>query len=96
MPRPRKERRYRCAFSCQGFKPIGIPTSELERIALQKDEIEALRLCDMKGLTQEQAGTSMKISRGTVQRLLTSAREKVATAIVNGAALIFEDEPQVD
>jgi predicted DNA-binding protein (UPF0251 family) len=93
MPRPRKERHCRCACPVNGFKPIGIPTTELEKIYLQRDEIETLRLCDMKGLTQEEAGESMKISRGTVQRLLTSAREKVATAIVKGCVLVIEEEP---
>jgi predicted DNA-binding protein (UPF0251 family) len=35
----------------------------------------------------------MGISRGTVQRILTAARRKVAQALVEGAALIMEDSP---
>ena len=64
---------------------------ELEQIRLQRDELEVLRLCDRDGLVQEQAGIKMGISRGTVQRLLASARKKVAQALVEGAAIVFED-----
>lgn len=51
-----------------------------------------LRLCDFEGLLQVQAGERMGVSRGTVQRLLTSARRKVAEALTTGAALIFQVE----
>lgn len=66
--------------------------SGIEKVRLEKDELEALRLCDLEAMTQEEAGVSMKISRGTVQRLLTSAREKVTRALVQGCALVFEEE----
>ena len=62
---------------------------DLERIDLFPDELEALRLCDMEGLTQQEAGDRMGVSRGTVQRLVKQAREKVARALVQGSALIF-------
>jgi len=38
--------------------------------------MEALRLCDRDGLTQEEAGQKMGVSRGTIQRIITIAREK--------------------
>lgn len=70
--------------------------NKLKKIELLRDELETLRLCDLEGLTQEQAGRRMGISRGTVQRTLTSARKKVAAALVEGAALIFqENSPEV-
>ncbi len=59
---------------------------------LFRDELEALKLCDLEGLFQEQAGERMGVSRGTVQRLLASARQKTADALVSGAALIFEED----
>ena len=65
--------------------------TELEKIALYRDEIEALRLCDMENLTQEEAGKQMGISRGTVQRVLASARKKVATALAECKAIVFEE-----
>jgi predicted DNA-binding protein (UPF0251 family) len=62
----------------------------VERIRLDHDEIEAMYLCDSEGLTQEEAGTHMGISRGTVQRLLAAARKKAVEALVAGAAVSIE------
>ena len=64
--------------------------ARLEKMVLPHDEVEAVLLCDMEGLTQEEAGERMGISRGTVQRLVTSGRLKVASAIAGGKALIIE------
>ena len=75
----------------KAFKPTCIPLKELQQIQLHRDELEALKLCDKQGLTQEQAGKKMGISRGTVQRILTSARMKVAKALTDGAALVFDE-----
>jgi predicted DNA-binding protein (UPF0251 family) len=73
----------------KAFKPTGIPMHKLAKITLAQDELEALRLCDLERHTQEEAGIKMHISRGTVQRLLTSARQKAAKALSEGAAIIF-------
>lgn len=62
---------------------------ELRQIVMAPDELEALKLCDYDGLFQDQAGEKMGVSRGTVQRLLASARKKVAAALVEGAALVM-------
>jgi predicted DNA-binding protein (UPF0251 family) len=59
----------------------------MEIIQLAHDELETLHLCDGEGKTQEEAGISMGISRGTVQRLLSQARRKVAQALVGQKAL---------
>ena len=67
----------------------------LDHITLYRDELESLRLCDFEGMTQEQAGISMGISRGTVQRLLMSGREKIVGAIISSKAIIFEPETNV-
>jgi len=64
--------------------------SELEQVQLDADELEALRLCDQLGLTQAEAGEQMGISRGTVQRLVTSGRKKLVTALLTGQALMIE------
>jgi predicted DNA-binding protein (UPF0251 family) len=88
-PRPRKKRCCEGNFCGQAFKPSGVPLHNLQQITLQRDELEALKLCDLEGLFQEQAGERMGVSRGTIQRILTSARKKTAEALVSGAALIF-------
>jgi uncharacterized protein len=59
----------------------------MEIIHLAQDELEALHLCDGEGNNQLEAGISMGISRGTVQRLLAGARCKVAQALVKQKAL---------
>jgi predicted DNA-binding protein (UPF0251 family) len=64
--------------------------SEVERIIISRDELEALRLCDGDDLTQEQAGRRMGVSRGTVQRILAVARKKVAKALTEGKAVVFD------
>lgn len=91
-PRPRKKRYCECGFTGQAFKPTGVPLMDLKQIKLRRDELETLSLCDRDGLTQEQAGKRMGISRGTVQRLLASARKKTAEALITGAALIFKED----
>lgn len=91
-PRPKKPRISNCPHRQPGttiIKPAGIPTKELKRIVLELDELEAIRLCDVEGLSQAEAGVSMSVSRGTVQRLVTSGRRKVADAIVNCHALVI-------
>lgn len=91
MARPKKTRFCVGIICGQAFKPTRIPMDELKQVNLLYDEVEALRLCDLEGMTQEQAGHQMGVSRGTVQRILTTARKKVASAIVNGEALILTD-----
>jgi uncharacterized protein len=89
-PRSKKPRACGCKLSGKAFKPTGIPMTELDQIILYHDELEAFKLCDLDGLTQEEAGEKMGVSRGTVQRLLSSARKKAATALAECKALVFE------
>lgn len=62
----------------------------LTAIPLALDELEALRLCDLDGRTQTAAGASLGVSRGTVQRLVKSARRKVVRALTEPAALVIQ------
>ena len=93
-PRPKKIRHCKGNFCGRAFKPTGKPLTELNKILLYRDELEALKLCDFDGLFQEQAGEKMGVSRGTVQRILTSARKKTAEALTTGAALIFAEDDE--
>ena len=88
-PRPKKTRNCEGKFHGLAFKPTGTPLHELRQIELHLDELEVLRLCDREGLTQEEAGVRVGVSRGTIQRIITVARKKVAAALTEGAALIF-------
>jgi predicted DNA-binding protein (UPF0251 family) len=93
-PRPKKARNCQGRFCGRAFKPTGTPLTELQQIELHRDELEALRLCDREGMTQEEAGQSMGVSRGTIQRIITLARKKTATALTSGHALIFVDDEE--
>lgn len=87
MIRPVKPRRIFFNPKVVYFKPRGIPLSFLDEIELTIDEIEALRLCDYKGLDQIEAAKKMKISQSTIQRILTSAHQKIAKALIEGKAI---------
>lgn len=90
MSRPRKPRicacPHRAGYSAV-YKPAGTPLKDLELIHLAQDELETLHLCDGESMTQAEAGVCMGVSRGTVQRLLASARCKVARALIGQKAL---------
>lgn len=89
-PRPKKSRSCSCKFMGKAFKPTGVPMNEIEKIPFYEDELEAFKLCDFDGLTQEEAGIKMGISRATVQRMLASARKKTAEALTTCKALVCE------
>ncbi|WP_303721040.1 DUF134 domain-containing protein [Malonomonas rubra] len=74
------------------YKPAGTPLVDLEKVSLAHDELEAVRLCDVEGMTQAEAGEAMGVSRGTIQRLVCSARRKIAEVILLGKALVIELE----
>lgn len=80
MPRCEKSRRV-----CREPQHTGLwRGTGAQEEKLTVEELEALRLCDLEGLSQDEAGSRMDISRGTFQRILYRARKKVASALVNG------------
>lgn len=91
MPRPRKPRQCGCQTGCHGFRPTGVPLTMVQITNLETDELEALRLCDLEGLTQEEAGERMGVSRGTIQRTVKAARAKVVDALVEGKAIFINE-----
>ena len=90
MPRPCCCRRIGFMPSTVYFKPAGVPLTELTEVTLTLDELEALRLADLNGLYQEQAGERMNVSRATFGRIVEQARCKVADALLHGKALRLE------
>ena len=91
MPRPCKQRRVRGRPNSSYFKPAGIRISELEETSLKSDEFESIRLKDFLELDQNTCAEKMEVSQPTFHRLLSSARKKIADAIVNGKAIKLED-----
>ncbi|HEY33100.1 MAG TPA: DUF134 domain-containing protein [Dehalococcoidia bacterium] len=90
MPRPQKCRRVAFLPQTTYFKPTGVPLRVLDEIVLSVEEAEAIRLKDLEGLEQEKGAERMNISRPTFQRVLTSARQKIANALLNGKAMRIE------
>lgn len=90
MPRPTKCRRVVFIPEVTYFKPAGIPLRILEEVCLSVEEAEAIRLKDLEGMEQQQCAEKMNISRPTFQRVLASARQKIASALLNGKAIRIE------
>lgn len=90
MPRPKKHRRVEFLSNFTYFKPAGVPLRQLEEVNLFVEELEALRLKDNEGLDQEICAQKMGISRATFQRILSAARFKVTSALLEGKAIRVE------
>jgi|GEM_PF-122491 predicted DNA-binding protein (UPF0251 family) len=90
MARPAKPRFVTGEPCVDFFKPRGIPLRELEEERLSVEELEAIKLADIECLYQEDAAERMEISRPTFQRVIKSARGKVARCLVEGKALGIE------
>ncbi len=87
MARPRKLRMVNFEPGVTYFKPRAVPLAHLEEIDITVDELEAMRLCDVESLSQEEAAGKMEIHQSTFQRTLARARKKAADALVNGKAI---------
>lgn len=87
MGRPRKDRLVAFNPEISYFKPRGIPMVDLNEVCITVDEREALRLADLDGLSHEESGQCMGVSRATFGRILHKARQTVADALINGKAI---------
>lgn len=90
MTRPKSPRYIDGTPKVSWFKPAGVRLLDLDEIELTIDEVEALRLADYEGNYQELVAEKMNISRQTVGRILSSARRKIAEALVTGKAIRLE------
>ena len=87
MSRPKKPRNIGFEPGVTYFKPRGIPLFQLSEVELGMDEIEAIRLKDVRDLDQVVCAKKMKISQSTFQRILDLAHQKVAQALISGQAI---------
>lgn len=60
---------------------------DLEIVEITKEELEALRLKNIKNLDQIESAKQMNTSQSTFQRILASAYDKISDALVNGKAI---------
>ena len=96
MPRNPNRKIIRSYPPVRSFIPHGGDfTFGQSNVNLLLEEWEALRLVDYAGMEQTQAALSMGISRQSVQMLASSARIKLARAVVEGLPLqIVGDQEQ--
>ena len=90
MPRPRKQRRIGHSPKVVYYKPRGVSLCELREVELRRDEVEAIRLREVEGLNQVQAGKRMGVSQPTLARILRGAQKKLGRAVVEGMAIRVE------
>jgi predicted DNA-binding protein (UPF0251 family) len=88
--RPTRWRRVDFLPEVTYFKPAGVPLAALQEVQLSVEEAEAIRLKDVEELEQEEGAQRMNISRTTFARVLNSARQKMADALLNGKAIKIE------
>lgn len=85
--RKRKRRNIDADHSEVCFKPCGIERKSLQIVILFEDEMEAIRLADLESMYQQECSEKMGISRTTFSRLVESARNKIADALLNQKAI---------
>ena len=87
MTRPRC--RYRIGFcpKFRDFRPKGKVCGRFECIELSREEAEALRLKNLKGLDQTESAKVMGVSQSSFQRVLSGAYRKVTEALIHGKAI---------
>ena len=83
----RVKRRVLCLPKATHYKPREVPLCDLEIINLSIEELEAIRLCDLLHIDQNEAADMMGISRKTFCNDLQKARQKVVDALVNGKGI---------
>jgi len=91
MVRPRLCRNVKFNPQVNYFKPQGIPVRCLEAVEMSLEEMEALRLKNLEGLEQTEAARKMNTSQSTFARILASANQKIADALINGKAIRIEN-----
>jgi len=88
--RPKKTRWVKCSTAQRFFKPQTKALSSKSCVVLSLDEFEAVRLLDHEHLSQIQAAQQMRVHRSTVSRIISSARAKIAQALVEINTLKIE------
>lgn len=88
MARPKLKKRICSLPRTSIFVPFGIKKASVCKLTVE--EYEVIRLLDLLNYDQEECSYQMQVSRATVQSIYTSARSKIADAIVNGKKLIID------
>ncbi|MCP4213667.1 MAG: DUF134 domain-containing protein, partial [bacterium] len=74
----------------KSFKPANVPLLDVEEIELTTVELESIRLADVLGLSYDEAGREMGVSRATFGRIVRKTRKSIADALVNSKAITIK------
>lgn len=61
-------------------------------VELKKEELEAMRLKNIKNFDQKECAKAMNTSPATLQRILSSAYQKITDALIKGRAIKIVNE----
>ena len=95
MARPRRFRRISEEPQIRCFKPEREDLESIEPIEILIDEFEAIRLRDYHDIQQKRSAEIMGVSQPTFHRILSSARKKIANALINGNSIIIAGKDQL-
>jgi len=87
LGRPRRRRRIRFSHRINYYKPQGTPLRDLEVEEISVEELETLRLKNIKDLDQNECAKKMNISQSTFQRILSKTYKKISYALISGKAI---------
>ncbi len=87
MPRNCKRRIVNCELQSYFFKPNWIPLHDLDIKEISLEEIEAIKLSYLEGLSMIQWWEKMWVSNATFNRIINSWITKIADAIINSKAI---------
>jgi hypothetical protein len=85
--RRRGRRRIESLPGTNLFGPLNAPPGALTYLELGVEHVEVLRLCDIEGLTQQEAAEKLGVSRRTLWTDLKEARSRVARALTEGKGI---------
>ncbi|NLJ78801.1 MAG: DUF134 domain-containing protein [Tissierellia bacterium] len=95
MGRLIKSRRVDFIPQTREFMPLrdgseDVGDHKADGVYLKLEELEAMRLRDIGGLTQQECADIMDISRQTFQNIIANARQKVTMALIEGRPLSIQ------
>ncbi len=90
MARPKNNRIVQQPPKVKGFNPMGYYSANAEKVILDIEEYECIRLLDYENLSQEEASKFLNVSRPTLTRIYDSARKKIAKMLIMANQLVID------
>lgn len=95
MSRPRRIRKISDEPKIRCFKPDSEDLDSNNPIEITIDEYESIRLRDYHDIQQKKSAQMMGISQPTFHRTISSARKKIAKALIEGKMIIITGDDYI-